>query len=371
MTTPAANPVKRSSRDPEVLRTRLEQWLAGRVDAVDGPRVSALSGTDANGMSSDTVMFDATWTSSDGTAYDEGLVARIAPDLDDVPVFPWYDMPGQFETIRLVHELTDVPVPTPRWCETDTTAIGASFFVMNRVDGVVPPDVLPYPFGDNWLYDADAADQRRLQESTVEAIAKLHAIDRATERFPFLERSETGDSRLRRHVAHTRAWYDVVAREGAPSPLVERAFEWLDKHWPDTESDPVLCWGDARIGNVIYDDFTPAALLDWEMAGLGPRELDVCWLICGHLVFQDLTVALGLPGMPDFLRPDDVAAHYQSLTGHEIRDLEFHLAYAATQWAVVFLRTGQRQAHFGERELPDNLEELIYSRDLLDRMISD
>jgi len=27
----------------------------------------------------------------------------------------------------------------------------------------------------------------------------------------------------------------------------------------------------------IYCDFTPAALLDWEMAGLGPRELDVAW----------------------------------------------------------------------------------------------
>ena len=370
MTTPAANPVKRSSRDPEVLRGRLEQWLSTRVDTVDGPHVGALSGTDANGMSSDTVLFDATWRDRDGTSYDERLVARIAPDLDDVPVFPWYDMTGQFETIRLVHELTDVPVPTPRWCETDPAAIGAQFFVMNRVDGVVPPDVLPYPFGDNWLYDADPRDQRRLQESTVEAIASLHAIDRATERFPWLERSEAGDSRLRRHVAHTRAWYDVVAREGAPSPLVERAFAWLVKHWPDTESDPVLCWGDARIGNVIYDDFTPAALLDWEMAGLGPRELDVCWLVCGHLVFQDLTVALGLPGMPDFLRPEDVAGHYQSLTGYEIRDLDFHLAYAATQWAVVFLRTGQRQAHFGERELPDNLEELIYSRDLLDRMIS-
>jgi aminoglycoside phosphotransferase (APT) family kinase protein len=241
---------------------------------------------------------------------------------------------------------------------------------MSRVDGRVPPDVLPYPFGDNWLFDADAADQRQLQESTVDAIAALHAIVDAPKQFPFLERSEPGDSPLRRHVAHTRKWYDVVASEGAPSPLVERAFGWLDTHWPAHESEPVLSWGDARIGNVIYDGFTPAALLDWEMAGLGPRELDVFWLICGHLVFQDLAVALDLPGMPDFMRVEDVATYYQSLTGYEIRDLDFYLAYGATQWAIVFLRTGQRQAHFGEREMPDNVEELIYSRDLLDRMIS-
>lgn len=370
MTTDAANPVKRSSRDPEVLRGRLEQWLAGVVESTDGPSVGELSGTDANGMSSDTVLFDASWVGRDGTSYKEHLVARIAPDLDDVPVFPWYDMTGQFDTIRLVHELTEVPVPAPRWCETDPTAIGAQFFVMNRVDGHVPPDVLPYPFGDNWLYDATPDNQQRLQRSTVEAVAALHAIDDAPARFPWLERGESGDSRLRRHVAHTRAWYDVVASEGGQSPLVERAFAWLDQHWPASESEPVLCWGDARIGNVIYDDFTPAALLDWEMAGLGPRELDVTWLVAGHLVFQSLTEALGLPGMPDFLRPDDVATHYHSLTGYEIRDLDFFLAYAATQWAIVFLRTGQRQAHFGERELPADVEELIYSRDLLDKLIS-
>ena len=43
--------------------------------------------------------------------------------------------------------------------------------------------------------------------------------------------------------------------------LVERGFDWLDRHWPAYESEPVLSWGDSRIGNVIYRDFRPAALL--------------------------------------------------------------------------------------------------------------
>jgi aminoglycoside phosphotransferase (APT) family kinase protein len=231
--------------------------------------------------------------------------------------------------------------------------------------------VLPYPFGGNWLFDATAEQQRRLQDTTVEAIAELHAIADAPGRFPFLERRTVGDSHLRRHVAHTRAWYEMVRTGGAPSPLVERGFEWLDDHWPAHESEPVLSWGDSRIGNVIYADFRPAALLDWEMAGLGPRELDVAWLICGHLVFQDLTTALGLPGMPDFLRADDVVTHYASLTGYEPRDLDFFLTYAALQWGVVFLRTGQRQAHFGERETPADPEEFIYCKALLERMLAD
>jgi aminoglycoside phosphotransferase (APT) family kinase protein len=363
-------PMRRSSRDPAAVRVTLERWLSFVLGAGATPQVSNVHGTDANGMSSDTVLFDASWRDSDGRTHDEPLVARVAPDADDVPVFPSYDMQGQYDVMRLAGELSGAPVPDTLWCETEAHWLGAPFFVMRRVDGEIPPDVLPYPFGNNWLYDADPADQRTLQDSTVEAIAALHAIDDATQRFAFLERPDAGDSALRRHVSHTRAWYEMVANDGGRSPLVERGFEWLDDHWPSYESEPVLSWGDSRIGNVIYRDFRPVALLDWEMAGLGPRELDIAWLVFAHEVFQELTTSLGLDGMPDFLRADDVCAHYESLTGHAPRDLDFYRRYSALQWGIVFLRTGQRQMHFGEREAPAEPEELIYNRAQLDRLFS-
>jgi aminoglycoside phosphotransferase (APT) family kinase protein len=363
-------PMRRSSRDPETVRACLEQWLTTVVGANASPRVSNVHGTDANGMSSDTVLFDASWRDAGGQTRDESLVARVAPDAADVPVFPSYDMQGQFDVVRLAGELSGAPVPDTLWCETDAAALGAPFFVMRRVDGEIPPDVLPYPFGGNWLYDAAREDQRTLQNATVEAIAALHAIDRPTERFAFLERPETGDSYLRRHVEHTRAWYDMVARDGGRSPLVERGFRWLDEHWPAYEGEPVLSWGDSRIGNVIYRGFRPVALLDWEMAGLGPRELDVTWLVFAHEVFQELTTSLGLEGMPAFLQAGDVCAHYEALTGYAPRDVDFYRRYSALQWGIVFLRTGQRQMHFGEREAPAEAEELIYNRAQLDRLFS-
>jgi aminoglycoside phosphotransferase (APT) family kinase protein len=363
-------PMRRSSRDPDIVRTSLETWLTSVLGATAAPRVSNVHGTDANGMSSDTVLFDASWQDPDGGSRDEALVARVAPDAADVPVFPTYDMQAQFDVVRLAGELSGAPVPDTLWCENDPVPLGAPFFVMRRVDGAIPPDVLPYPFGGNWLYDAPAAAQRMLQDSTVAAIAALHAIDRPTERFGFLERPEAGDSHLHRHVAHTRVWYDMVARDGGRSPLVERGFAWLDAHWPSYEGETVLSWGDSRIGNVIYRDFRPVALLDWEMAGLGPRELDVGWLVFAHEVFQELTMSVGLEGMPDFLRADDVCAHYESLTGYAPRDLDFYRRYAAVQWGIVFLRTGQRQTHFGEREAPADPEELIYNRAQLDRLFS-
>jgi aminoglycoside phosphotransferase (APT) family kinase protein len=243
--------------------------------------------------------------------------------------------------------------------------------VMSRVDGSVPPDVMPYTFGDNWVFDARPEQRQRLQTSTVEAIAALHDVSDASTRLPFLERTEPGDTHLRRHVANTRSWYDMVAREGAPSPLVERGFEWLDTHWPATEGPTVLSWGDARIGNVLYDDFAPAALLDWEMAGLGPCELDVAWITYAHLVFQDIAEVLGLPGLPDFLRPADVASQYEALRGYAVRDLRFFMVYAAVQWGIVFLRTGGRQAHFGEREMPADPQDLLHNRPHLESLLAD
>src|SRR2546430_12257364 len=48
-------------------------------------------------------------------------------------------------------------------------------------------------------------------------------------------------------------------------------------------SPPVLCWGDVRIPNVVFgDDFRARAVLDWEMASIGPPELDIGWYLVIH-----------------------------------------------------------------------------------------
>jgi len=362
--------MQRSSRDPEQTRQRLESWLADTLGPGSTPAISELTGTEANGMSSDTMLFRATWKAEDGD-HDERLVARVAPDAADVPVFPTYDLQAQYDVIRKVGELTDAPVPRTWWCEGSPEPMGAPFFVMSQVDGVVPPDVMPYTFGSNWLFDATAEQQQTLQTTTVEAIAALHDVADPLTRFAFLERKTSGDTHLRRHFANTADWYAMVKRDGVASDLVERAFEWLADNFPAHESEPVLSWGDSRIGNVLYDDFRPVALLDWEMAGLGPPELDVAWLVYAHHVFQSMAALLELPGLPRFLTPADVATQYESLRGYAVRDLRWFLLYSAIQWGIVFLRTGHRQAHFGEREMPANPDELIHNRAHLESLLAE
>jgi aminoglycoside phosphotransferase (APT) family kinase protein len=284
-------------------------------------------------------------------------------------VFPTYDMERQFQVMRLVGEHSSVPVPPVWWLELDARALGTPFFVMGRVDGQVPPDVMPYNFGDSWLYDASGADRSRLQDSIVDVLAQLHGIAQPEETFAFLRYEQPGSTALRRHIADRSAWYEFAAA-GLHSPLIERGLAWLDDHLPAEEGPTALSWGDARVGNVMFRDFVPVAVLDWEMAGLGPRELDVSWLVYSHRAFEDLAAEFGLPGMPQFLRRDDVAAAYESLTGHELRHFDFYLTYAAVQWAIVFLRTGLRSVHFGEIEMPDEVDALLRNGEPLERMLA-
>jgi aminoglycoside phosphotransferase (APT) family kinase protein len=366
-----ATVLQRSSRDHARVQQQLEVWLEGVLPAGAAPSITSLDGTSANGMSSETLLFDASWLES-GTRRHERLVARLAPGPDDIPVFPRYDLGLQVDAIRLVDELTDVPVPHVWWYEADPTAIGSPFFVMGRVDGRVPPDVMPYNFGDSWLYDAPRDDQRRLQDATVDVIARIHAIDRPEERFSFLRGDSSGDTALRRRVGHTRDWYAFAAAagDGFRSPLVERTLRWLDDHWPADDGETVACWGDSRIGNVIYDGVEPAAVLDWEMAALGPRELDVAWLVYAHRIFEDIAASMELGGMPHFLRADDVMTTYEARSGHACRRLDWFGTFAAVQYAIVFLRTGARAVHFGEMEMPASADDLILNREPLERMLA-
>ncbi len=369
---PADLTLRRSGRDPGGLPARLAAWLATVFPPErTAPSVALRDGVDGNGMSSETLLLEAAWTEG-GRRRTGRYVARVTPDLEDVPVFPEYALRDQYDAMRLVGELTGVPVPGVRWMEPTGEVIGSPFFLMDHVEGVVPPDVLPYNFGGNWLFDAAPEDQRRLQDRTVAVIAELHAIPGAPARFGFLapRHGVAGDTPLARDLARTRAWYDFAVAGLGRSPLVERGLAWLESHLPET-GETVLSWGDARIGNILYRDFTPAAVLDWEMASLGPRELDVSWMIFAHRVFESITAVLELPGMPHFLREEDVTATYAELSGVTLGDLRWYHVYNGVRWAVVFMRTGARQIHFGEIERPGDIETLMHHRPLIAALLDE
>ena len=372
---------QKSGRDPAAIGARLAEWLATTLPPEADPEVAILGGIDANGMSSETVLLDVTST-VDGWRQTKAYVLRVAPRPEDIPVFATYDLQAQYDAMRLAGSLSPVPVPEVGLAEMSGSVLGTPFFLMERVDGVVPPDVMPYNFGDSWLFGGSAADRAALQKRSVEVLAGLHGIPDAASRFGFLDpglAGHDGETLIARNLAKTRAWYAFASTAeewGGRSPLVERGLAWLEANLPETDlsgdgGEPVLCWGDARIGNIIYRDFAPVAVLDWEMVTLGPREMDVTWMIFAHRIFEDLASMLELPGMPDFLTADEVKKTYAAASGVELGDLTWHEVHAAVMWGVIYLRIAARQIHFGEIEAPADPESTLYHRAMFEAMLDE
>ena len=77
----------------------------------------------------------------------------------------------------------------------------------------------------------------------------------------------------------------------------------------------------------------------------------------------------GLPGLPEFMREDDVKATYAAKTGVTLGDLHWFYVYSGVIWCCVFMRTSARRVRFGEIEKPEDVETLFYHGALLRRLI--
>jgi aminoglycoside phosphotransferase (APT) family kinase protein len=306
------------------MRDRFERWLARRHP---GAAVAAAA------LSAEhTVLVDAGW---DGQPH--RLVVRLGSTGHLATRLQYLTLQ------RLGAQLMRPTVPSVLWCEDDPGPLGAPFFVMTRLDGLTTARYqTPYTFA-SWITEATEAERNRMQTATLEQLARVHAAAPAD--FAFLDRRRPGESALSAHVRQTAERYQAVSSRGLRAPLIERAFAWLTEHWP-SEPMPVLCWGDARIDNAIYRDFGSVALTGWKHATFGPRELDLGTMILNHRFVDALAHAVGRPGLPDFLRPGDVAATYADLTGYYPVDLGFYIAYAGLVHAIDTIRSPLRANAF-------------------------
>jgi aminoglycoside phosphotransferase (APT) family kinase protein len=196
-----------------------------------------------------------------------------------------------------------------------------------------------------------------------------------TAEFAFLDARHPGETALDAHVRRTREYYEWAKAGGAGASLIDSGFDWLREHRPESARSapeprpPALSWGDARIGNVIYREFTAVALLDWEMAALGPPELDLGWMIFFHQFFEDIAASAGLPGLPDLLRRDDIVDCYAGLAGYQPVELDFYIVYAALRQAIITMRIQLRAVAFGQAQPPSDPNEMIMHRAALAKML--
>ncbi len=314
----------------------LTAWLQDGL-GYQGATVDLHDAPAATGHSSETVLFDATWTGADGADERRHLVLRTAPTGHTV--FPTYDLGLQFTVMERVAATGAVPIPELFRHEADNRWIGSPFIVMARVDGQVPPDRLPYTM-EGWLLESPVEVQRNVQATGLRTIAAVHGIDWRAAGLDVLDAQVFGATGLDQQLG-TYEYFLEWGRGGHPQPRLHQVADWLRRHRPDPEPEPVLNWGDARIGNIIFRDGAPAAVLDWEMATLGPPQVDLAWSL---LLERFFTTELGVPQLPGFLDHDGAVALYEEAAGREVGDLTWYTVWGAYRYAIVMMRITQAAA---------------------------
>ncbi|WP_299527711.1 phosphotransferase family protein [uncultured Streptomyces sp.] len=315
-------------RDPDLTRAVLTHWFGGRAAGTGEVRVGPVTVPREVGFSGEILLFDAEWTER-GRRRTVPLAVRVAPTGHRV--FPEDQWDDQIRVLKLLAG-TGLPVPTVHWDERSEKYLGAPFVVMDRVAGHVPAD-LPSYHRQGWLAEQEPRTRALAWNAAVDRLADVHRIDPYAGGFGFLDRPEhgpVGSGRLLRHFVSRLDFYGV-----GDNPVAARALEWLNASDPVDAGGPALLWGDARLGNIVFDGVEPAALLDWEMTALGPPEADLAWFL--HMD-RHLSEGIGAPRLEGLPGRDETVARWEERTGRRAVNLVHHQVFAAFRFCVVTAR---------------------------------
>ncbi|MCU1502957.1 MAG: hypothetical protein JWM12_2311, partial [Ilumatobacteraceae bacterium] len=247
-----------------------ERWLAQRLAGDAGGetvRDLQIDGVErpAAGQSNDTVLFTATWRTVGGLSRRE-LVVRLQPSGRQI--FLAADVVREGRVLHGLQPGGRVPVPHVLGWETDVRVLGRPFFVMDRIAGRVPL-ARPSIHAVGWLPELTSAERATMWDSAMEAMVNVHRTDwRATHAFLLDGVDPAGLLAL--HVDRLVEWYRWTTA-GRGYPVTDAGIEALIAGCAAVSSaEPVLVWGDARVGNMIFGvDHRVAAVIDWEVATIG------------------------------------------------------------------------------------------------------
>ncbi|WP_329084645.1 phosphotransferase family protein [Streptosporangium sp. NBC_01469] len=240
-----------------------------------------------------------------------------------------HDMRREWRVISALAP-TSVPVPEPvAFCD-DLDVIGAPFYLMGHVDGAAV----------RTREDAQGltpGQTRRLSERLAEVLAEIHAID--------YEEAGLGDfGRPEGYMARQlERWGQQWERsKTAELPAYDRLVTRLRERLP-ARSASTLVHGDYRLDNTLVrlsPDPDILAVVDWEMSTLGDPLADLgltltYWQDPGDEERASVPVAAGVTVAPGFLTAREFAAHYAKVSGADLSDLDFYVAFGNYKLAVI------------------------------------
>lgn len=249
-----------------------------------------------------------------------------------------HDMGREYNVLLKLHAA--YPTPRPLLYCTDDSVLGAPFYVMERVRGVILRRNLP----DGLALPHETA--RKLSESFIDNLAALHSLD-----YTALGLGELGKPAgyLERQV---RGWMERY--QGSKThdlPEVEPLSAWLREHMP-ARSGATLIHNDYKYDNMVLDptDITQIkAVLDWEMCTLGDPLTDLGTALAYWIDPDDpqemQMVRWGPTIVPGMLRRAELAQRYAEKTGRDLSDIVFYYVFAMFKVAVIIQQIYYRYFH--------------------------
>ena len=321
-----------ASTEIVVDRVALAAWLGDALGVALSSGTLGVSRPSGGGWSNDTLFVDLP----------EGphrrVVVRLAPT--GPAMFPAYDLSHQIAVMRHLAADGRVPVPALLADDRDGAMLGRPAFVMAFVAGRVPVDDRPSFAEQGFLHDADASGQRAFHTGLLDAIARIHLVDTG----PVSTNTSHGRPSVQAALDTLRATW-LFDRGERWADDIDRALDTLAADVPESHSD-VLVWGDARPANVIVaaDGYGPVALLDWELATVGPPEFDLTWLAEMNRMRMQ---GSGVAPLPGFLSDGEAIRYYEERAGRSLEHLEWYTLYSATRVAALMHRHLRVMVHLG------------------------
>jgi aminoglycoside phosphotransferase (APT) family kinase protein len=329
------------TRDLDDLARSLGEWMSARMPEALDLRIENLNYPRGAGQSHETILFDARWNER-GEEKTKGFVVRIKPGRFTVFVDTLFEQ--QFGVMKVLSDGGYVRVARPLWLESDPAVLGKPFFVMEKVKGRVPVSIPPYR-EVGWVAEATPAQRWHMWEGGVRQLAAVQSVPLSEIQFL------AGPAHAREGLAqewdkYTRflAWVE----EERPWPVVAAAMARLKDMWPDNQP-PGLVWGDARLGNMMFDDtFDVVAVMDWEQPSLGGALHDLAWF----LVLSEIMHGAGdgKPHLEGMGTREETIALWEEITGHSSRDVEWFEDFTRIKMSL----TGIRIAALRGTPMPDN-----------------
>jgi aminoglycoside phosphotransferase (APT) family kinase protein len=321
------------------VQARLRDWLEATLSDWSNVRLRPLEVSLGSGFSAEIFFVDVDYEDVNGEQSRTLVVRRQPTDLE-VVLGSSLELQGRM--MAALDRLKLAPVPDWIGMELDPSVLGNPFLIMGRVNGQSATQNPNYNT-TGWIADMTPAQRGATWQNAIEAFAQLSKIDWRADGFGFLARPEWGQPGLDQYLGHIEAWYRGC-RKDRVMPYVDAAIDYIRKHEPkDTEVN--VLWGDSTPSNVMFaPDGTVSGLIDWELAALGPSELDLAWWLYFDDLFSRRFGVKRLEGLPT---RDESIAIWEAAAGRNALHLEYYDVVVALRMALVVVGAFDRQVGIG------------------------